>query len=479
MSSGSAARVPAVPRPPPAPPATRPWTARPTVTAPPPSFSGTPATTRPRPCCSASPGAREPARLAGMRPGPGDPPPPAARPRARRDRRRLRRPRPAGVDRPAQRRPGLPAHPGPSPCCRSSTAPSDPGSPPRSPAPPSSLREDADALDALAEGLFARASRGRRRPGPGRRRPGRRACSRPSPTPSAGGGAARGPQGRVPGGGAGTAARPRDDALVTRWTGAEGGRTCPGGVSSGTGVWEAGVRPSPVIRTPIRRWHEPTLTGSDVDASDMGDDLSSRSSSPRSRSRPSSPSSRRRIDADYAGKDLLLVGVLKGAVMVMADLARALHAHRRDGLDGGVVLRLGHEVLRRRADPQGPRPRHHRPARADRRGHRRLGPDPVLAAGEPARRAGRRRSRSARCCASRTPRRSRSTCSTSASTSRTSSSSATASTTPSATATCRVVGTLAPHVYAADPLARAGTPRDSGTLRCARSTPDTGPAVAA
>ena len=32
------------------------------------------------------------------------------------------------------------------------------------------------------------------------------------------------------------------------------------------------------------------------------------------------------VDADYAGKDLLLVGVLKGAVMVMADLARALHA---------------------------------------------------------------------------------------------------------------------------------------------------------
>lgn len=30
------------------------------------------------------------------------------------------------------------------------------------------------------------------------------------------------------------------------------------------------------------------------------------------------------IDADYAGKDLLLVGVLKGAVMVMADLSRRL-----------------------------------------------------------------------------------------------------------------------------------------------------------
>ncbi len=31
------------------------------------------------------------------------------------------------------------------------------------------------------------------------------------------------------------------------------------------------------------------------------------------------------IEADYADKDLLLVGVLKGAVMVMADLARSLN----------------------------------------------------------------------------------------------------------------------------------------------------------
>ncbi len=30
------------------------------------------------------------------------------------------------------------------------------------------------------------------------------------------------------------------------------------------------------------------------------------------------------IDTDYAGRELLLVGVLKGAVMVMADLARAM-----------------------------------------------------------------------------------------------------------------------------------------------------------
>ena len=33
-----------------------------------------------------------------------------------------------------------------------------------------------------------------------------------------------------------------------------------------------------------------------------------------------------KIDSDYAGRELLLVGVLKGAVMVMADLARALSA---------------------------------------------------------------------------------------------------------------------------------------------------------
>ncbi len=35
----------------------------------------------------------------------------------------------------------------------------------------------------------------------------------------------------------------------------------------------------------------------------------------------------RRIEADYAGKELLLVGVLRGAVMIMADLARELTMH--------------------------------------------------------------------------------------------------------------------------------------------------------
>ncbi len=35
----------------------------------------------------------------------------------------------------------------------------------------------------------------------------------------------------------------------------------------------------------------------------------------------------RDIETDYVGKDLLLVGVLKGAIMVMADLSRELNRH--------------------------------------------------------------------------------------------------------------------------------------------------------
>ena len=35
----------------------------------------------------------------------------------------------------------------------------------------------------------------------------------------------------------------------------------------------------------------------------------------------------REIEADYADKDLLIVGILRGAVMVMADLARSFSRH--------------------------------------------------------------------------------------------------------------------------------------------------------
>ncbi len=45
------------------------------------------------------------------------------------------------------------------------------------------------------------------------------------------------------------------------------------------------------------------------------------------------------VEADYDGRDVLLVGVLKGAVMVMADFARALH--RQAPMDWMAVSSYG------------------------------------------------------------------------------------------------------------------------------------------
>lgn len=64
-------------------------------------------------------------------------------------------------------------------------------------------------------------------------------------------------------------------------------------------------------------------TGSDVDASDMGGDLAKvLLSEEEIQARLAELA--RRIEADYEGRDPLLVGVLKGAVIVMADLTRQL-----------------------------------------------------------------------------------------------------------------------------------------------------------
>ena len=49
----------------------------------------------------------------------------------------------------------------------------------------------------------------------------------------------------------------------------------------------------------------------------------------RPKNSPAEWRSWRQNDIDYEGKDLLLVGVLNGAVMVMADLSRALSIHCR------------------------------------------------------------------------------------------------------------------------------------------------------
>ncbi len=60
-----------------------------------------------------------------------------------------------------------------------------------------------------------------------------------------------------------------------------------------------------------------------MDAQDMGKDLRDvLVSEERLRARIAELAAE--IDRDYSGRDLLLVGVLKGAVMVMADLSRAL-----------------------------------------------------------------------------------------------------------------------------------------------------------
>jgi hypoxanthine phosphoribosyltransferase len=61
-----------------------------------------------------------------------------------------------------------------------------------------------------------------------------------------------------------------------------------------------------------------------VDANDMGAELADVLITPERLQRRISALAAQ-VDADYAGRELLLVGVLKGAVMVMADLARAMH----------------------------------------------------------------------------------------------------------------------------------------------------------
>ena len=61
-----------------------------------------------------------------------------------------------------------------------------------------------------------------------------------------------------------------------------------------------------------------------VDATDMGNDLKEILVTAEDMDRRLGEMAEQ-IDRDYAGKELLIVGVLRGAVMVMADLSRKLH----------------------------------------------------------------------------------------------------------------------------------------------------------
>ena len=201
------------------------------------------------------------------------------------------------------------------------------------------------------------------------------------------------------------------DRLITDWRG-QGAINLPGrrrGRDGRVADWSSGRLTAAADRTtsPTPR-HRTAARVARVNEKDMGTDLESVLITKEEIDAKLAELAAK-IDADYAGKDLLIVGVLKGAVMVMADLARALSTAGHDGLDGGVLLRRGHQVLRRGPHPQGPRHRHQGPARPDRRGHHRLRADAVLAAVATSARASPPRWRSAPCCASRTRPRSRST----------------------------------------------------------------------
>ena len=110
------------------------------------------------------------------------------------------------------------------------------------------------------------------------------------------------------------------DALVTGWHG-QRGVDLPGGVRCqrrcGRLLFDADPASTRAGSAgPDRR--------SRVDATDMGADLKEILITPEQLQQRIAELAAQ-IDADYADRELLLVGVLKGAVMVMADLARAMH----------------------------------------------------------------------------------------------------------------------------------------------------------
>lgn len=169
------------------------------------------------------------------------------------------------------------------------------------------LREDADALDTLAEALLAAARAGEQGEPAGpdvavlaaaptavRRRAVRAFLL------AAG----------VPAGSLSRAHVIAADALVVGWRG-QGAVSLPGGIRVARGCGRL------------------TLASDEeehaVDVDDMGQDLE-RVLLDRAQIDARLAEMAAQIDADYAGRDLLLVGVLKGAVMVMADLSRHLHS---------------------------------------------------------------------------------------------------------------------------------------------------------
>ncbi len=105
-----------------------------------------------------------------------------------------------------------------------------------------------------------------------------------------------------------------------------GDRQPPRARGCATAGWQTGdpaglSRTGPLCRTSLMTPNRARVAR--VDDKDMGSDLQSVLISKEEIDAKLAELAAK-IDAEYAGKDLLLVGVLKGAVMVMADLARAL-----------------------------------------------------------------------------------------------------------------------------------------------------------
>ena len=125
------------------------------------------------------------------------------------------------------------------------------------------------------------------------------------------------------------------------------------------------------------------------------------------------------ITRDYASGNLILVGVLKGAFVFLADLARLIDLPAR--IDFIAVSSYGSETKSSGGGEhhQGPGPGYPGPARAHRRGHRRLGPDPGLPGAFAQKRGSRPRWRSSPCSPNRAPGRSISTSNTAGSKCRT------------------------------------------------------------
>ena len=93
----------------------------------------------------------------------------------------------------------------------------------------------------------------------------------------------------------------------------------------------------------------------------------------------------RTITGDYVGREPVLVTVLKGGAMFLADLMRAVDLPGRAALHGDQPVRRRRGVARTRPDPARRRGRPHRPRRDPGRGHRRYGPHVAIPAVGPAR----------------------------------------------------------------------------------------------